>query len=321
MTTTSPVPVIPLSTGISMPALGLGVFQSAPADTAAAVETALGAGYRLIDTAAVYFNEREVGEGVRRSGVDRSELFLTTKLWISDYGDQRPRRAFEDSLRRLGTDYVDLYLLHQPLATEFDRTVAAYEAAERLLAAGRVRAIGVSNFLPAHLDALLARTQVVPAVNQVELHPYFTQNLTQSADTRRGIVTQAWSPLGGVTRYSSRDRSAAPDVLRDPVLTGIAQEHGATVAQVVLRWHLQQGRSAIPKSITPRRIVENLDVLGFELTADELARIDALNTGERGGPHPATLTRRSMPITIGRGPGWWARRGLIGAFARRQRGR
>ncbi len=184
-----------------MPALGLGVFQSAPAETVDAVTTAIADGYRLIDTAARYNNEREVGEAIRRSGVDRAEIFVTTKLWFTDYGHDATLRAFERSLAQLGLDYLDLYLLHWPVPTDFANTVASWRALEKLLAEGRVRAIGVSNFSPGNLDDLGASAAIVPAVNQVELHPFFAQQPLREAHARLGIVTQAWSPIGGINRY------------------------------------------------------------------------------------------------------------------------
>src|SRR5262249_35606108 len=184
--------------GVVMPALGLGVYLASPEETVGAVETAMARGYRLIDTAAAYGNEQQVGEGIARSGIDRAEVFLTTKLWISDYGYDSTLRAFEASLRRLGLDYLDLYLLHWPVPANFDATVASYRAAEKLLADGRVRAIGVSNFNPEHLENLIDDTEVVPALNQVELHPFFTQPDVCHADARYGVLTQSWSPIGGV---------------------------------------------------------------------------------------------------------------------------
>src|SRR4051812_40333381 len=231
-------PLIALNNGVTMPALGLGVYQSPPEQTVAAVKAALANGYRLIDTAAAYLNEREVGEAVRRSGIGRSEVFVTTKLWMSDYGYERTLRAFDVSQRKLGLDYVDLYLLHWPVPTDFETTVASYKAAEKLLADGRVRAIGISNFGPKDLDNLIARTGVVPAVNQVELHPFFTQRAVREADARHGIVTQAWSPIGGVNRYASKDANAVKNPLEHAVVVGLAKKHGKTAAQVVLRWHI-----------------------------------------------------------------------------------
>src|ERR1044072_232684 len=199
-------PLITLNNGVEIPALGLGVFQSTPEETAGAVEAALSAGYRLIDTAAVYFNEREVGEGIRRSGVDRSEVFIETKVWIADYGYEATLHAFDKSARKLGVERLALLLLHQPLSSDFERTLAAYRALEKLLADGRVRAIGVSNFMPEHLERLLAVTSVVPAVNQIEVHPYFQQTALQRLHAEHGILTQAWSPIGGITSYRGGEK-------------------------------------------------------------------------------------------------------------------
>jgi diketogulonate reductase-like aldo/keto reductase len=203
--TTQTVPLITLNNGLGLPALGLGVFQSPPEETIGAVEAAIATGYRLIDTAAAYGNEREVGDGIRRSGIDRSEIFVTTKLWISDYGHEQALVGFDGCLRRLGFDYVDLFLLHHPVPSDFDGTVAAYEAAEQMLADGRARAIGVSNFSQPHLEKLMSQTELVPAVNQVELHPFLTQQSLREFHVSNGIVTQAWSPLGGVKRYRPAD--------------------------------------------------------------------------------------------------------------------
>lgn len=283
---TSRVPLITLNNGVEMPALGLGVFQSSPEETAGAVEAAITDGYRLVDTAASYFNEREVGEGIRRSGIDRAEMFIETKVWITDYGYDATLHAFDKSTSKVGIERLDLLLLHQPLSSAFDRTLDAYRALEKLLADGRVRAIGVSNFMPEHLERLLRETSVVPAVNQIEVHPYFQQTELQRLHAEHGIVTQAWSPLGGITSYGGAEKST----FDDPTLHEIARQHGKSVAQVMLRWHLQQGRSAIPKSTKPARIAENFDVLDFELSTDELARIDGLETGVRGGPDPDSIT-------------------------------
>lgn len=274
-----------LNNGVTMPALGLGVYQSAPEETAAAVAEALRIGYRHIDTAAAYRNEREVGEGIRLSGIDRGDVFIETKVWVSDYGYDHTLHAFEKSAGKLGVDTLDLLILHQPVPSRFDTVVAAYRALETLLRDGRVRAIGVSNFMPHHLDALLDETEIVPAINQVELHPYFTQPGVQKADAAHGILTQAWSPIGGITFYPGWGDERR-SVMQDPTIAELAAAHGKTPAQVMLRWHLQEGRSAIPKSVTPSRIAENFDVFDFELSAAELARIDALDTGVRGGPDP-----------------------------------
>src|SRR3954469_5488107 len=283
---TGRTPLLQLNNGVEIPALGLGVFQSPPEVTAGAVEAALQAGYRLIDTAAAYSNEREVGEGLRRSGIPRGEVFLETKVWISDYGYEATLHAFEKSARKLGVDQLDLLLLHQPLSSAFQRTRDAYRALERLLADGRVRAIGVSNFMPEHLDRLLAVASVVPALNQIEVHPYFQQTALQRVHAECGIATQAWSPIGGITSYRGMEKRS----FDDPTPLEITREHGKSAAQVMLRWHLQEGRSAIPKSVKPGRIADNFDVFDFQLTAEQIAAIDALDTGVRGGPDPDSIT-------------------------------
>ncbi len=287
-------PTIALNNGVQIPALGLGVFQSPPPETVGAVEAAIGCGYRLVDTAAAYFNEREVGEGLRKSGIDRSEVFIETKVWISDYGYDATLHAFEKSVRKLGVEQLDLLLLHQPLPSAFERTLDAYRALEELLGEGRVRAIGVSNFMPEHLERLLAVASVVPAVNQIEVHPYFQQGALQRLHAEHGILTQAWSPIGGITSYRLAERNA----LEDATLRAIGREHGKSPAQVMLRWHLQEGRSAIPKSVKPHRIAENFDVFDFELSAAELAAIDALETGVRGGPEPDSITLQNFGRVI-----------------------
>jgi diketogulonate reductase-like aldo/keto reductase len=295
--TPATAPALTLNNGVTIPALGLGVFQSPPEDTRTAVETALRGGYRLIDTAAAYDNEREVGEAIRRSGVDRDEIFVTTKLWISDYGYDSALVGSDASLRRLGLDQVDLYLLHQPVPTDFEATIGAYKAAEKMLADGRARAIGVSNFSSEHLRNLIDRTDVVPAVNQVELHPYFTQPALREVHAELGIVTQAWSPLGGVLVYvPGADESRGP--LTDPVITDLASKYGKTPAQVVVRWHIEHGFSAIPKSVKPHRIAENFDVFDFALEAEEVAAIDALDKGVRGGPDPEQLSPETYPKVV-----------------------
>ena len=279
--------MITLNNGIEMPSLGFGVFQTAPDETRDAVQAALGSGYRHIDTAAAYGNERQVGEAVHSSDLNRSEVFLETKIWISDYGYDETLRGFEKSARKLGVDQIDLLILHQPLPSAFDRTVEAYRALETLLADGKVSAIGVSNFMVAHLATLLARATVVPAVNQIEVHPYFAQREVQDFAAEHGILTQAWSPIGGITFY--RDGSHG-STLNDPVIGDIATAHGKSPAQVMLRWGLQQGRSVIPKSTKPSRIAENIRVFDSELSADEMVAIDGLDTGRRAGPEPDAIT-------------------------------
>jgi diketogulonate reductase-like aldo/keto reductase len=276
-----------LNNDVTMPALGLGVFQTPPDETRAAVEAALRTGYRHIDTAAAYGNEREVGEAIHASGLARGDVFIETKIWISDYGYDETLHGFEKSAAKLGVEQVDLLVLHQALPSAFDKTLEAYRALETLLDEGRVRAIGVSNFMVDHLTTLLEKSTVVPAVNQIEVHPYFQQREVQAFGVDHGILTQAWSPIGGITFY--RDGSHG-STLEDPVIGEIADRHGRTAAQVMLRWHLQQGRSVIPKSTKAQRIAENFDVFDFDLTGDELAAIDGLDTDQRGGPEPEAIT-------------------------------
>jgi len=287
---------ITLNNGVAMPALGLGVFQTPPDVTTTVVEQALHLGYRHIDTAAAYANEREVGDGIRRAGIARDDVFIETKVWISDYGYDETLHAFDKSAGKLGVDQLDLFILHQALPSAFDRTLAAYRALEELFADGKVRAIGVSNFMPEHLDRLLAETTVVPAVNQIELHPYFQQAELQKLDAASRIVTQAWFPIGGITSY----RESAKSTFDDPTILEIGRQHGKTAAQVMLRWHLQEGRSVIPKSVKPARLAENLDVFDFELTTAEIADIDALDTGVRGGPEPDVITLETFGRDIPR---------------------
>src|SRR6266516_4747138 len=282
---------VALNNGVELPALGLGVFQTPPEETRAAVETALADGYQHVDTAAAYGNERQVGEALRSSGLERSEVFVETKIWISDYGYDKTLHGFEKSARKLGVDQIDLLILHQALPSEFEKTLEAYRALETLLADGKVRAIGVSNFMVEHLTNLLDEAEVVPAVNQIELHPYFQQPEVQAFNAEHGIVTQAWSPIGGITFYREGEHTST---LEDPAIVKIAESHSKSPAQVMLRWHLREGRSVIPKSTKPRRIAENFDVFDFELTTDEVAAIDGLDTGKRGGPEPDAITLESF---------------------------
>ncbi len=295
--TTDSIPTLTLNNGVQLPALGFGVFQTPAEETVTSVTSALQSGYRHIDTAAAYGNERQVGEAITRSGVDRAEVFVETKVWISDYGYDATLHAFDKGAAKLGVEQLDLLILHQPLPSRFDLTIEAYRALEKLLADGKVRAIGVSNFMPEHLEPLLAQTDVVPAVNQIELHPYFQQKELQALHASHGILTQAWSPIGGITFYRGDDGEQR-STLQDPVINEIGGAYGKSPAQVMLRWHLQAGRSAIPKSVTPARIAENFDVAGFELTAAEIARIDALDTGSRGGPEPADITLENFGMPI-----------------------
>jgi diketogulonate reductase-like aldo/keto reductase len=280
-------PLLTLNNGVEVPALGLGVFQTPPAETRDAVRAALEAGYRHVDTAAAYGNERQVGEAVQGSGLDRSEVFVETKIWISDYGYDETLHAFEKSARKLGVEQIDLLILHQALPSAFDRTLEAYRALETLIADGKVRAIGVSNFMVDHLSTLLEQATVMPAVNQIECHPYFAQQPVQGLGAEHGILTQAWSPIGGITFYRDGNHASTLD---DPTIGDIASAHGKTAAQVMLRWGLQHGRSVIPKSTKPSRIAENIDVFDFELSDEHMTAIDGLDTGRRGGPEPATIT-------------------------------
>ncbi len=284
-----------LNNGVVLPAIGFGVFQTPADDTRDAVTAALRAGYRHVDTAAAYNNERGVGEAIARSGLDRSEVFVETKIWISDYGYDQTLHGFTKSARKLGLDQIDLLLLHQALPSDFEATLGAYRALETLLADGKVRAIGVSNFMVEHLTRLLDVATVVPAVNQIEVHPYFSQPEVRALNAAHGILTQAWSPIGGITFYRPGQHTST---LSDPVITEIAAAHGKSAAQVMLRWHVQEGRSAIPKSTKPARMAENLDVFDFVLTDEQLAAIDALDTGLRGGPEPTAITMEAFGMPI-----------------------
>lgn len=289
-------PTVRLNNGVEMPVLGLGAMTVAPPDQSfEAVEAALRSGYRLIDTAAAYMNEERVGEAIRQSGLQRSDVFVTTKLWISDYGYDRALHGFERSVRKLGLDYVDLYLLHQPVPTEFENTAEAYRAAEKLLADKRVGAIGVSNFSAKHIDHLMRTAKVTPAVNQIELHPFFSQRELVIELQRRGIVAQAWSPLGGINRYSP---GAGDDPLSNKTIRAIAEKHAKTPAQVILRWHIEHGVSPIPKSVRAERIAENIDVFDFTLTPEDVAAIDGLDKGVRSGPDPETFSLKVFDFRI-----------------------
>jgi 2,5-diketo-D-gluconate reductase A len=278
MTPTTQVPTLTLADGATIPQFGLGVFQVPAERTAENVAHAIEAGYRHIDTASAYGNEAEVGRAVRASGLDRSEFFVTTKCFNDDHGRDEATRALERSLARLGMDYVDLYLIHWPVPAQ-DRYVETWQALVDAREAGRARSIGVSNFQPAHLERIVEATGVTPVVNQVELHPYLQQANLRHEHAGRGIVTEAWSPL------------AQGAVLDDPVITAIAEAHGRTPGQVVLRWHVQLGNVVFPKSVTPERIRQNIDIFDFELSEDEMARVEALDRGERQGPDPDAFGR------------------------------
>ncbi|MEU1311526.1 aldo/keto reductase [Streptomyces cinnamoneus] len=274
----SQVPTITLNNGLRMPQLGFGVWQVSDDEATAVVGTALEAGYRSIDTAAIYENETGTGKALAASGIPREELFVTTKLWNSaaeTWTRESVLREFDASLARLGLDYVDLYLIHWPRAMRDDYLTIVRTFAE-IADSGRAKAVGVSNFQPAELERVMAETPVVPAVNQVELHPNFAQAELRALHARHGIVTEAWSPLG-----------QGRGLLEDPTLARVAAKHGKSPAQVVLRWHIQLGNVAIPKSATPSRIRENFDVFGFVLDDEDLAAIAGLDNGTRLGPDPA----------------------------------
>ncbi|MFJ9031915.1 aldo/keto reductase [Streptomyces sp. NPDC102274] len=270
------VPNVVLNNGVRIPQLGFGVFQVGDEETTGAVLTALDAGYRSIDTATLYRNERGVGRAVASSGLPREDLFITTKLWNDDQGYDSTLAAFDASLARLDLDRVDLYLIHWP-APARDRYIDTWRAMEKLLSDGRTRAIGVSNFQPAHLQRLLDETGIVPAVNQIELHPGLQQEELRDFHAQHGIATEAWSPL------------AQGALLQEEALTEIAGRHEKTPAQVILRWHLQLGNIVIPKSVTPARIHENIDIFDFELSAGDMAALATLDRGLRVGPDPDTL--------------------------------
>lgn len=271
------VPTITLNTGRTIPQLGFGVFQIDPADTVAAVTTALEIGYRHIDTAEMYGNEREVGEAIRRSGIPREEIFVTSKLNNGFHRPEDAQRAFADTLDALGLEQIDLFLVHWPLPTRYDGDfVSTWRTMASFADDGRAASVGVSNFQPAHLARIIDETGVVPAVNQVEVHPYLTNEAVRAADAEHGIATEAWSPI------------AQGGVLDDPVIVEVAEAHGVTPAQATLRWHIERGDIVFPKSVTESRIRENFDLFGFSLTPDEVTRISALDRGESGrtGPNP-----------------------------------
>ncbi|MGO2051519.1 MAG: aldo/keto reductase [Glutamicibacter sp.] len=270
---TNSIPNLTLNNGIEMPQLGFGVFQVPNEQTTAAVAAALDAGYRSIDTAAIYGNEEGVGKALAESGIARDQLFITSKLWIADMGYEQTLEAFGASLERLGLDYLDLFLIHWPAPAK-DLYVDSWKALEKLYSEGKVRAIGVSNFQPGHLEKLVEAADIVPAVNQVELHPALQNREVIAANAKHGIATEAWSPL------------AQGALLSEESILAIAAMHKVTAAQVILRWHLQEGRIIIPKSVTPARIAANLDLFGFELSADQMSAIEALDRDGRTGPDP-----------------------------------
>ncbi|MFE7628035.1 aldo/keto reductase [Streptomyces sp. ATexAB-D23] len=270
----SQVPSLTLNNGVEMPQLGFGVWQVPDDEATKAVTTAIESGYRSIDTAAIYQNETGTGKAIAASGVARDELFVTTKVWNTEQGYDSTLRAFDASLDKLGLDHVDLYLIHWPVPAK-DAYIDTYRALEKIYADGRAKAIGVSNFLPEHLERLLGETSVVPVLNQIELHPQLQQAESRALHAEHGIATEAWSPLG-----------SGKGLLEVPTVLAVARKHGRTPAQAVIRWHLQTGNVVIPKSVTPSRIAENIDVFDFELDADDLAAFAALDEGKRLGPNP-----------------------------------
>lgn len=276
---TSPAPSITLNDGNSIPAIGLGVWQTPAEDTERAVSAALQAGYRHVDTAAAYGNEAEVGRAVRDSGIPRDDVFVVTKLWNADQGFDSTLRAFDTSMAKLGLDRLDLYLVHWPMP-EVDQFVDTFRAFARLREEGRVTSIGVSNFEPEHLRTVVDATGITPAVNQVELHPLLPQRELREVHASLGVATEAWSPLG------------QGSLLTHPTLEAIAGAHRKTPAQVLIRWHVQLGNIVIPKSVNPERIKANVDVFDFELTEQDMASVAGLEDGTRMGPDPRTFNFR-----------------------------
>jgi diketogulonate reductase-like aldo/keto reductase len=271
------VPTITLNNGVTMPQLGFGVFQIPTDATADAVTTALEAGYRAIDTATLYRNEDGVGRAIAASGIPRDDLFVTTKLWNTDQGYDNARRAFDKSLRNLGMDYVDLYLIHWPVPSR-NQVAETWQALEKIYADGLARAIGVSNFAPHHMRRLAESATITPALDQIELHPYLQQGDARAYNREHEIATEAWAPL-----------AKGGDLLSDPVIDALARKHDHTPAQIVLRWHIQHGTVVIPKSQTPARVRENFDIFGFALDEGDMAEIDAIDRGSRTGPDPDTM--------------------------------
>ncbi|KUI40013.1 oxidoreductase [Mycobacterium sp. GA-1199] len=269
-------PSITLNDGNSIPQVGLGVWQTPREDTERAVATALEAGYRHIDTAAAYQNEREVGEALKKSGLPRDQVYITTKLWNSDQGYDSTLRAFDKSMDRLGLDYLDLYLIHWPMPAK-GAFVETFKAFADLREQGRIRSIGVSNFEPEHLRELVDANGIVPAVNQIELHPLLQQEELREMHAQMGVATEAWSPLG------------QGSLLSKETVVSVAEAHAKTPAQVLIRWHMQLGNIVIPKSVTPERIVSNFDVFDFELSEQDMASVSTLGDGTRLGPDPRTF--------------------------------
>lgn len=275
-------PILTLNNGFQLPQLGLGVWKASDNEAEFAVQTAIDNGYRLIDTATIYGNERGVGRAIATSGVAREELCITTKLWNGDQGYDETLRAFEKSLDSLNLEYVDLYLIHWPTPAH-DRYIETWKAFEKLYAEGRIKAIGVSNFKPHHLERLLAETDIVPAVNQIELHPRFTQQATRDFCATHDIRVESWSPIGGA--------AGAGNILMEPVLASLGEKYGKSPAQIILRWHIQLGLIVIPKSVHAERIKQNIEVFDFALSDDDMAQIATLDTDTRQGPDPDDMNR------------------------------
>ena len=272
------IPLLTFNNGVQIPQVGFGVFLIPPEETKSAVSTALECGYRHIDTARAYENESAVGEAIAESGLDRPEIFVTTKCWNADQGFDSALRAFDESMDRLGFEYLDLYLIHWPAPSK-DLYVDTWRAFQEIYAAGRVRAIGVSNFQPAHLERLFDETEIVPAINQIELHPWLQQSELRAFHREHGIVTEAWSPL-----------ATGGNFLENPVIVSIAKKHGVSPAQVILRWHLDLGNVIIPKSVNRDRMVSNLDLFNINLDDEDTSQIAQLDAGQRVGPDPDTLS-------------------------------
>ena len=285
---TEQVPTITLNSGTTIPQLGLGVWQATNDETEKAVRSAIDdAGYRHIDTAAAYGNEEGVGRAIANVDVPRGELFVTTKLWNADQGYEPALSAFDKSLSRLGLDYVDLYLIHWPLQDD-DRILRTWDALEAIAESGRAKAIGVCNFEPRHLELLVGRGGI-PAVNQVELHPHLPQQAVRAAAAKHGIAVESWSPLGGTSNSGWGPNSKPNTLLTDPIITRVGEQYGKSPAQVLIRWHLQNGLIVIPKSVNPDRIAQNINVFDFELNDADLADIATLDDGVRVGVHPDVL--------------------------------
>ncbi len=282
---TTKTPYITLNNGIKIPQLGLGVWQAQDGrEVEAAVTAAIHAGYRLIDTAAVYGNERGVGQAITKSSVPREHLFITTKVWNSDQGYDSTLKAFNHSIKLLGLDYIDMYLIHWPMP-KTNKYLETWKAMEELYAQGRIKAIGVCNFQISHLENLIKHATIMPAVNQIELHPYFPQTDLRQFGRDNAIAIESWSPIGGSGGSGGKSTDDTP-LLEQPILKDLGTKYSKSPAQIVIRWHLQNGLIVIPKSVHSDRISENIDVFDFELSLDDIALIDSLKTGKRGGANP-----------------------------------